>query len=157
MSSRNRQQQTQQQSFNNVNTYGWQTPPGSSDIDAMRGFQFQADPRVASTFARARQNIGATYDNPLGGNTNPAIRDAAMRAQYEDLGQREAQAFSEENYARQGLDYARLADVAAMTQPRMVQTSASGSSAGTSNTTQSQGMLGNVIQGGSAIGSALIM
>lgn len=123
----------------------------------MRNFQFQADPRVGYSFARARQNIGATYDSPTSAASHPAIRDAAMRAQYEDLGQQEAQSMREENYARQGLDYARLADVAAYTQPRMVQTSSSGSSSGNSNTTQSQGALGSIIGGSSAIGSALIM
>lgn len=157
MSSRNRQQQTQQQSFSNQNTYGWQTPPDTADIANMRNFQFQADPRVGHAFARARQNIGATYDSPTSGYTPPALRDAAMRAQHEDLGQQEAQALREENYARQGLDYARLADVAAFTQPRMVQERSSGTSSGNSNTTQSQGALGSIIGGSSAIGSALIM
>lgn len=125
----------------------------------MRGFQFSSDPRVPYSFARTRQNIGATYDSPTGAYIHPAIRDAAQRASFEDLGQQEAQALREENYTRQGLDYARLADVAAMTQPRIVQTSSSGTSSGTSNanTVQSQNPLGSIIQGGSAIGSALIM
>lgn len=157
MSSKNKQQQTQQQQFSNVNTYGWMAPPDTADVGAMRNFQFQADPRVGYSFARARQNIGSTYANPIGGNTNPAIRDAAMRAQYEDLGQQEAQAFREENYARQGLEYARTADVASMTQPRLVNERSSGTSSGTSNTTQSQGALGQVIGGASAVGSALLM
>jgi hypothetical protein len=125
----------------------------------MRNFQFSADPRVPYSFARTRQNIGATYDNPLGAYTHPAIRDAAQRASFEDVGQQEAQALREENYTRQGLDYARTADVAAMTQPRIVQQSSSGTSSGTNNanTTQSQNPLGSIVQGGSAIGSALIM
>lgn len=161
MSSKNKQQstQTQNQAYTNTSTYGWQTPPDTADIQAMRGFTFSADPRVPYSFARSRANIGATYDSPTSAYTNPAVRDAAMRASYEDLGQQEAQALREENYARQGLDYARTADVAAMTQPRAFQTGSSGTSSGTSNSNvvQSQGALSPIIQGGSAVGSALLM
>lgn len=127
----------------------------------MRDFQFTADPRVPYTYGKARQNIKESYANPLGANTTASIRDAATRASFEDLGQQEAQALREEDYARQGLNYARTADVANLTQPRMVQTSQSGTSSGTSsgntNTTQSQGALPSIIQGGSAVGSALLM
>ena len=161
MSSKNKQQttQTQRQAYNNTSTYGWQAPPDTADIAAMRNFQFSADPRVPYSFARTRANVGATYDNPNSAYNTPALRDAAMRASYEDIGQQEAQALREENYTRQGLDYARIADVAGMTQPRAFQTSSSGTSSGTSsgNTVQSQGALPGIIQGGSAVGSALIM
>lgn len=161
MSSKNRQQttQTQNQSYSGASTYGWQTPPDTEDIDAMRDFQFSADPRVPYTFARARQNIGESFNNPMGANTTQAIRDATLRASYEDLGQQEAQALREENYARQGLEFAKRADVAAMTQPRMVETSRSGTSSGTSagNTVQSQGALPGITSGGSTVGAALLM
>lgn len=125
----------------------------------MRGFQFTADPRVPHAFARARRDIGSTYDSPLAASTHPAVRDAAIRAQMEDLGQQEAQALREEDHARQGLNYAQLADVASMTQPRLTQTGQSGSSSGTgtSTTVQSQSPLASIIQGGSAVGSALLM
>lgn len=161
MSSKNKQQttQTQNQSYNNTSTYGWQAPPDSADVAAMRNFQFSADPRVSHAFSRARSNVGATYDSPTSAYSTPAIRDAAMRASYEDIGQQEAQALREENYTRQGLDYARTADVAAMTQPRLVQQSSSGTSSGNSsgNSTVTQGALPSLISGGSAVGSALVM
>lgn len=151
---------TQNQSFNNTNAYGWMTPPDTADIDAMRNFQFQADPRVGHSFARTRRNLADSY-GPMGANISPAIRDAQLRASYEDLGQQEGQALREENYARQALDYSRTADVAAMTQPRMVNTSSSGTSSGSSSgsgtITQNQSPLNSIIQGSSAIGSALIM
>lgn len=139
------------------------TPPDTEDIARVRDFEFAADPRVGYSFARTRRNLGETYNNPLGGNTTPALRDAMMRVNLEDVGQEEAQALREENYARQGLEYAKRADVAGMTQPRMVQTGGSGSSSGTStgsgtNTTvQTQSPWNSVLQGASAFGSALIM
>ena len=151
--------QTQSQTYSGTNTYGWQTPPDTADVQALRGFQFTADPRVPYSFARTRQNIGATYDSPTSAYSNPAVRDAAQRAQFEDLGQQEAQALREEDYSRQALNYAQKADVANMTQPRMVQTGQAGSSSGsgTSNTVMRDSPINSIIQGGSAVGSALLM
>lgn len=139
------------------------TPPDTEDIGRMRNFEFAADPRVGYSFARTRRNLGETYNNPMGSYTTPALRDAMLRVNLEDVGQEEAQALREENYARQGLEYAKRADVAAMTQPRMVQQGSSGTSSGTSTGTgnstviQSQSPLSSVLQGASAFGSALIM
>jgi hypothetical protein len=157
----NRQTQTQQQNTNFANTtaYDWMTPPDTADISAVRNFQFQHDPRISYNFARAAQRIGDTYRNPLGGATTPQIRDADLRSRYGDLATEEAQAQREENYGLQGLDYARRVDVAGMTQPRLAQTSQSGSSSGTSNIqgTSSTNPLGSIISGGSGITGALIM
>ena len=157
----NRQTQTQQQNTNFANTtaYDWMTPPDTADISAVRDFQFQHDPRISYNFARAAQRIDDTYRNPLGGASTPQIRDASRRASHEDLAQEEAQALREESQGLQGLDYARRVDVAGMTQPRLAQTSSSGTSSGTSNIqgTSSQNPLGSIISGGSGIAGALIM
>jgi hypothetical protein len=160
-----RQTQTQNQhqttNFANTSAYDWLTPPESSDVNAVRNFQFQHDPRISYSFARAAQRIGDTYRNPLGGATTPQIRDASQRAAYGDLATEEAQALREENYGLQGLDYARRVDVAGMTQPRLAQTSSSGTSSssgsGTSNIQQSTSPLGSIISGGSGIAGALIL
>ena len=165
MSSKNKQQttqvQNQNQAYSGTNTYGWMTPPDTADIEAQRNFQFTADPRVPYTFAKTRSNLAESYNNPAGAYSTPALRDAALRASYEDIGQQEGQALREENYARQGLEYAKRADVASMTQPRLVQESQSGTSSGTNNSSgtsvTSQGMLPSIIQGGSAVGSALLL
>lgn len=139
------------------------TPPETADVTNLRDFEFTADPRVGYSFARTRRNVADSYSNPYGSYTTPALRDAMLRSQLEDIGQQEAQALSEENYARQGLQYAQRADVANMTQPRMVQTGGSGTSSGTSsgsgtsNVQQSGGALGSIIGGGSNVGAALLM
>lgn len=159
------QNQSQNQSFSGTNTFDFLTPPDTADIAAQRNFQFQSDPRIGNAFSRNRRNAAESFNNPLGANTTAGLRDATLRASNEDSAQNEAQAYREENYSRQGLDYARLADVAALTQPRMVQTSQSGTSTGTSSgtsvgsgtTTQSQPLLPGLIQGASGVGSALIM
>lgn len=157
--SKQKTQQQQQQQYSGQNTYGWEVPPDTADIAAQRGFQFQKDPRISHAFAKAANRMSDTYANPLGGYTTPQLRDAVMRTGTEDLAQQEAQAGAEENYSRQALDYAKLADVAAMTQPRLVQQGQSGTSSGTATgtTTQTQSPLGSIISGGSGIASALIM
>lgn len=153
--SRNRQ--TQNTTTQSTNTYGYQTPPDTSDIAAVRGFQFSHDPRVPYSFARAMERARDTYANPLGANTTQAIRDASLRATSEDLGQQEAQAYAEEGRSLQGLDFARLMDVANLTQPRLVQTGGTSTSSGTAQSQSGGGLLNPLIQGGSAIGSALLL
>lgn len=161
MSSKNKQQttQTQNQAYTGSSTYNWMTPPDTADIAAMRDFQFGADPRVPHTYARARSDLKESFNNPLGANMTSSLRDAILRSGYENLAQQEGQALREENYARQGLEYAKRADVAGMTQPRIVQTGSSGTSSGSSsgNVTQSQGVLPSLIGGGSSVGAAMIM
>lgn len=157
------QTQNQNQNSNTTNTYGYVPGPTSTDIDAMRDFEFTGDPRLPYTFARARKGVEGVYNNPMGKYTNQALRDAQLANSYEDLGVDEAQAQREENYGLQGLRYGQTADVAAMTQPRFVQTggssSSSGTSTGTGNSTQTQTQspLNSIISGGSGIASALIM
>lgn len=167
------QQQTQQtsqssnQATNNTNTYGYAPGAQSPDIDAARNFQFSHDPRIPYTFSRAFERAKDTYANPLGGATTPQLRDATLRASAEDIGQQEGQAYAEEGRSLQGLEFAKLMDVASMTAPRFVQTGSSGTSSGTStgsgtssgtsNTTQSQNPLNSIIGGASSMGSALIM
>lgn len=153
--SRNRQQQ--QSTTQSTNTYGFLPPPNTGDIDAVRNFQFSHDPRVPYSFGRAMERARDTYANPLGANSTQAIRDASLRATSEDLGQQEAQAYAEEGRSLQGLDFARLMDIANLTQPRLVQTGGTSSSSGTASGSTSQNPLNSIVQGGSAIGSALIL
>lgn len=147
------QQQTGTSTFANTSTYDWLTPPETADMQAVRDFKFKGDPRLPYTFARAFQRAKDTYDNPLGGATTPQIRDAVLRATAEDIGQEEGQAYREENFGLQGLNYAQKSDVAQMTSPRLAQTgssgtgASSGSSTGTSVQTSNPGVLNTVVQG----------
>lgn len=131
---------------NTTNTYGWQAPPDWADLGGLRDFEFQNDPSIPYAFANAKQKLEGTFDNPLGGATTQQIRDSTLRAGYEDIGQQEAQAHREENYGRQALDYSRLADIAQMTSPRMVQTGGNTASSGTSQTSDP---LGSIMKGAS--------
>lgn len=147
--------QTQNQTTSSANTYGWQTPPDTADTTALRNFQFQHDPRIDYSFARGRQNMANTYANPLGGATTPQLRDATLRAGYEDSAQQNAQADAEENYGFQGMKYGQASDLAHLTAPRLTQTG--GSSTGSGVTTVQQPFdWSSVISGGASMGSALL-
>lgn len=153
-------QQTQQQTYNNANTYGYQPGASSADIDAMRGFEFETDPSVHYAFNRARQSAHDSYSRPLAGYSNQQVRDQALRASDEDSMQSEAQSLNEANHNLQGLKYAQKADVAQMTAPRFVQTGGSGTQSGTSTSQTNPGLMGYLTQGISAasnVGSAMLM
>lgn len=153
----NRQEQKSSTSFAGTNTFGLSPEVTSKDIDAMKDFKFEKDPRLPFVFGKARQRNEASFNNPMGAAISPALRDAMLRASNEEIGQSESQAYREENYGMQGLKYAQKADVAAMTAPKVVQTGQSGTQSGNSTITQSQSPLNSIISGGSGIASALIM
>lgn len=147
--------QAQQSTGTTTNTFGQISPlddPRYAEaVGRMGGFQFEADPRLPYTFARARKKVEGSYDNPTGAFTTPGIKDASLRASYEDIGQEEAQAYREENQGRSMMKYGQLADVAQMSSPRTVQTSGSTTSSGT-NTGTSQtnpGALDTIMRGAS--------
>lgn len=155
------QVQQQQQNSNTTNTYGYVPGAQSTDIDAVRNFEFESDPAIPYNFARARRAISGVYGSPMGAYTTDALRQATLANQYEDLAQEEAQATRESNNSLQGMRYGQRLDTANLTQPRFVQTggttNASGTSTGSGTSTQSQSPLNSIIQGGSAVGSALLM
>lgn len=128
----------------------------------MRGHQFATDPRIGHAFARSRTNAHESYNNPLGGYSTPQLRDAALRASDADSSQEEAQAYREESYGRNALEYAQKADVAAITAPRLVQTAQEGTSSGSGTSSssgtgsQQQPLAPAIISGASGMGAALL-
>lgn len=148
-----KQKQTQASTSNTVNTFGQISPLDdpryAESVANLRNFQFQGDPRLPYTFARTRQRVSDTYRNPLGGHSTPQLEDAYKRAAFEDIGQQEAQAYREENFGRQGVELARLEDIAQLSAPRTVQTGGTSSSSGTATTQQQPSILDSVVKGGS--------
>lgn len=147
--------QEQKQSYNNTNTYGWQTPPDTADTQALRDFKFEEDPHIPYIFGRQRQQAHDSYKNPFGGFTTPQIRDQNLRAIDSDSAQNEAQAHVEDKASKQGMEFGKLATVAGMTGPRLTQTGGSGNSGGTS--TYSDSPLDNIVKGASAAGSMAML
>ena len=127
----------QQQSGSSTASYGWQAPPETADVTALRGMvsPVTPDPGIAYSFAKQRNDLGNSYKNPLGAYTSPAVRDAATRSigQAFDMNERVAS----ESSRRQAQDQAfgQQSYVAQLTDPRLVQTG--GSSTGTMTGTQS--------------------
>lgn len=138
---------TQQSTGTTTNTYGWTPPPDWADLEGLRGFKFQSDPRIGHAFARGRGQAHESFNSPTGGYTTPQLRDATLRASDEDSTQQEAQAYREEDYGRQALEYGKLADIAQMTAPRLTQTGGSSTQSGTSQTNPS--VMDSIMKGGS--------
>lgn len=131
MSKKSKTTTTQTQNTANTNQYGWQTPPESADLQAVRDFKFTADPSIGYAFGNAKNQIANSFNNPLGGVYSGNMRDSILRSSTADLGQREAQAKSEANQQLQGSQYGQKALVAGMTAPRLTQTGSTGTSSGT--------------------------
>lgn len=147
--------QNQSQNFNNTSTYGFQAAPDTEDVQALRNFQFVADPSLGFAFGSAKNQIGNSFNNPIGGFYSPQQRDSILRSTYADLGMKEAQAKTEANQALQGLRFGQKSTVAALTAPRLVQTGSSGSgtSQGSGTAVQSSPILPDLLVGG-ATGAA---
>jgi hypothetical protein len=150
--------QTQTNQF--TNTYGWQTPPETADVTALRGQKATLDPSIPYRYANMKEEFANTYKNPFGAYTTPAVRDAATRSNNERLSMAQGQAMAEGHYAADNMNFARQAAIAEMTAPRMVQTG--GTSNGTVNgtTTQSGGFWSGLITqavGGAATGAGMAL
>ena len=118
-----------------ANTYGWQTPPSSPDVQAIRDFRPERDPTIPYNFAHERRRQDESFDDVLGGYSNANTRGAAHRTMSDELTQQEAHASRGAQYDVNNQRLAQLGTVADLTNPRLVQTG--GSSTGTSQTSQS--------------------
>lgn len=152
--SKQKTNQTQNTSFNNTSTYGYQPGAESEDINNLRDFQFTKDPGIGYAFSHAKQDLKGSYNNPIGGLYSANMRDSQIRAGLATLGQQEAQANSEAGQQLQGQQFGQKAAVASMTAPRLTQVSSSGSGTGAAQgvTQQSPDILGALI-GGAASGA----
>lgn len=121
-------------------TYGFMNPPETADVQAVRDFKPQADPGISYSFARAKNNLRSSFDNPLGAYTPAAVRDAMQFQGEQDLAQQEAQVLRESDRDNNEREFQKRLSVAGMTAPRLVQTGATGTA------TESQGA-GGLISG----------
>lgn len=148
------QNQTQNTNFANTATYGQITPENTADIQAFRDYRPQTDQGLSSQYGNARNQLRSSFVNPLGGNYSAETRDKIMATRERQLGQDEAQAFRGGAYDANQMRAGQLGSLAALTQPRILQTgsqgSGSGTSSGTSNTTQGNNLFGDIMQIGQA-------
>lgn len=141
-------QQTQNQTYTNAASYGWQAPPDTADVAAYRAYRPEVDPSIASGAAEFKRRLNSSFINPLGGNVTAGMKDALLRSGNRQIDQDASQAFRAGAYDVNQQRGGQLASLAALTSPRLTQTSSSGSSTGTgtSNTTQGNNLFGDVLQ-----------
>lgn len=171
--------------FSNENVFDWLQMPDTQDINNLRGFQEEIDPSIDYSFARRNTDLEKSFQNPLGAYTTSAIRDATLRSEKGDLEQDYGQARRQAYNDMQGRTAQRRALLANLTAPQLRQTAATGTndqtsesggfgtsssegtsegsgestgtnSGGTNTTTQSGGLLGDLLTAGiSGVGASL--
>lgn len=150
-----KQSQQQASTTTSSNTFGQVSPLDDPRYAAAVGdlgkFQFQNDPRIGYTYGRQRQQAHESFADPRGGFTTPQLERQMLNAGDADSAQQEAQAYREENYGKQGLEFGKLEDIAQLSAPRTVQTGGTSNSSGTSTGTSqtSPGALDSIMKGGS--------
>jgi hypothetical protein len=142
--------QTHSSSGNTANTYGWQTPPDTSDISAFRAYNPQMDPSIAFGAANSKNQLAQSYNNPFGSYQSAATRQAGMQSGDRSIDQNASQAMRAGAYDVSQQRGSQLAGLAGMTAPRLTQTggSYSGTGTGSGTTQQTTSPLDSIIGGG---------
>lgn len=114
------------QNQTSTNTYGWQTHPGSADINNLRNQINTAydtpDSSIPYAFNQQRAQLMDRYDNPFGANYSPEVRDAARYRGTEELNQAQGQAYRDDAQFRKQAKLAAFGNLAGMTSPVLTQT-----------------------------------
>lgn len=157
--------------YNNAsnNTYGWETAPDTADTKAFREWKPQIDPGLGAQYGEARNQLRSSFINPLGGYGTAQMRDAQQRTGERRLNQDESSAYRSANYDVNNQKAGQLGTLAALTQPRLVQTGATnsgtasgtgsmtGTGSGSGTTVESGDLLGQILGGASQVGSAALL
>src|SRR6185369_11190275 len=93
-----------------------------SCIAKLSGAKFEVDPGLHAQYGQLRSQLKSGFNNPLGANYSPEVRDAIIRSGEERLGQQEAEAYRGGQYDANRLGYSRDVTVAGMSQPQLTQT-----------------------------------
>lgn len=138
MSLSDKKQSSQQTSQTQAtNTYGYQTPPSTPDLDKLRGEKFTVDPGLDAQYGSLRSQVDKSAHNPLGPSYNPQVAEQQRKSAMERLGQDEAQAYRGGQYDANKLNFARDSTVAGMSAPQLTQTGSSSTGSGSGTTVQS--------------------
>lgn len=135
-------------------SYGFMTPPETADTQAAREAAAAAsrpDPSIPWQFARQKQNLTRSMNNPFGANISPETFEAMRYARESDIDQAHGQALREDAFRRGNARFQNLYAIAGLSQPRMVQTG------GTTTGTVSQPLWPGLLMGGinAGIGAAM--
>lgn len=118
--------------------YGWQTPPTSPALAKLAGAKFEVDPGLHAQYGQLRSQLKSGFNNPLGANYSPEVRDAIIRSGSERLGQQESEAYRGGQFDVNRLNYGRDVAVAGMSQPVLTDTGGTTSGQSSGTVTQSQ-------------------
>lgn len=115
-------------------TYGWMTPPPNpyqAQIDTELNKTQSADPSIQYRMARRRQQVRSQFGSIAGANYAPETMEAIQRKQLGDIDTEHGQLLQQSAFQNDQQRFARLMSTAMLSQPRLVATSTSGQSSGT--------------------------
>jgi len=159
------QQSQQSGSYDNRTEYGYVPGAQSADIDALRNFQFTADPTIPYRSAAARRRVSATFGNPAAGYSTPELSAQRQLSAFGDIDERAGQESAAEAQRLNQQQYGQKLAVAGLTAPQLVAqrqygtNAAQSSGSGRSNTINiqpGQSVFGSILGGvGSVLGGAI--
>lgn len=130
------------------NTFDYKTAPVTPQTQAVFDMKAAKDPTIPYRYANMKKDYENSFNNPLGAYTTPAVREAANRSFGQHLAMDEAQANQKAQFNADNTNYARAVTEAQMTAPQLIQSRGNS----TATTTESGGLLGNILGGVAGIG-----
>lgn len=146
-----KQKSTGSQSGATTASYDYKTPPTTPALAKLADAKFEVDPGITAQYSNLRSRLKSGFNNPLGANYSPEVRDAMLRSGEERLGQDEAQAYRGGQYDVNRLNYSRDATVAGMSQPQLVNTGSTSSGTSSGTITQSTSPVGAILNAGASV------
>jgi len=133
--------QTTDQKYQNTATYSQIQPESNKYIDAYATYRPEVDPSIGYRAGEAKRRLNASFQNPLGGYATPLMRDKLLREGNREIDQSAGQETRVGQFDVNQLRQGQLGSLAALMQPRVVQSSSSGTSSGS----QGQNLFGNLL------------
>ncbi len=104
-------------------TPGWSNPPSTQATTNLQNMVdsggVDASTVIRNQFARAKQNLNNSYNNPLGAFQTADVKEKSMRSQNRDLDQNLGMALGEAAQQNAQAKFGRQATVAGLTSPQM--------------------------------------
>ena len=130
--------------------------PDTPDIQKYRDFSPQIDPTIGFRTAEQKNQLRSNLNNPIGGYYSANTRDAIQRAGERSIDQDAAQQFRVGQYDVNQQRGGQLGLLAALTRGSNTTGTSSGTGQGTSTTTQSGGLLEQILGAAAQVGAGFL-
>lgn len=129
------------------NEYKFFQKPGWAELDALKGWNPEADPTIGANFGRQKNDLERSFVAPTGSYMTPELREQQMRSGIQEIGQNEATARRVDQYDQNKMKLGQLGQAAGLAQPEFAQTK---------GTQKQGGGWGSILQGALQAGAAFL-